>query len=280
MHLHPSDWITIFYLGVTGALIAARRRHVPAWTWHLLARTTIIASILALVAASTPPGGGLTMLRDWYPFATMAAFYWELRALTSLVRPRCLDAEAMKWEERLFGGQPSRSLSERLPWPLFSELLHVCYASYYVIAVALPLLFYVSGKVQLFDETVFAEVLICNVCFLAFVFMPVAGPRYETPPIASALRRGPFYRLAHAVVSRGSSRGTAFPSLHAALTLVVLVYGFRHNSAAFFLLLPLGTGLVVGAVYGRFHYAVDMLAGLAVGAVVAAVAPGLYAWLR
>ena len=53
----------------------------------------------------------------------------------------------------------------------------------------------------------------------------------------------------------------AFPSLHAAVSLVALVYAWRFVRAWFWMLLPFCSGLWVSTVYLRHHYVVDLIAG-------------------
>ena len=59
----------------------------------------------------------------------------------------------------------------------------------------------------------------------------------------------------------------AFPSLHAAVSLVALVYAWRHVRAWFWVLLPFALGLWVSTIYLRHHYVVDLLAGWALAPV-------------
>jgi membrane-associated phospholipid phosphatase len=71
------------------------------------------------------------------------------------------------------------------------------------------------------------------------------------------------------ILERGSSRGAAFPSSHAAVAVaqsVVLLRLWPRLGAVVSVLTAL---LLVGAVHGGFHYGVDMIAGTLLGAGVA-----------
>ena len=72
-------------------------------------------------------------------------------------------------------------------------------------------------------------------------------------------------RLALFLLESGSSQGTAFPSSHVAVatTQSVLAVAFFGRRG---IVIPLITAaLAAGAVYGGFHYAIDIVAGLALG---------------
>ena len=58
----------------------------------------------------------------------------------------------------------------------------------------------------------------------------------------------------------GVALGT-FPSLHAGIALVVLVFAWRDNRRLFWLLLPIALGIWASTLYLRYHYVVDLLAG-------------------
>ena len=72
-------------------------------------------------------------------------------------------------------------------------------------------------------------------------------------------------RLTLMILESGSSRGAAFPSAHMALMTAQarLALRFQRKMGVLLTLAALGVG--VGAVYGGFHYAVDMAAGALVG---------------
>ena len=70
----------------------------------------------------------------------------------------------------------------------------------------------------------------------------------------------------------------AFPSLHAAVSLVALVYAWRYLRPWFYVLLPFVLGLWVSTIYLRHHYTVDLLAGWMLAPAALALAPRLDAW--
>jgi len=70
----------------------------------------------------------------------------------------------------------------------------------------------------------------------------------------------------------------AFPSLHAAASLVALVCAWRFARRWFWVLLPFVLGLWVSTIYLRHHYFVDLLAGWTLGPVALWTAPRLDAW--
>ena len=92
---------------------------------------------------------------------------------------------------------------------------------------------------------------------------PVQGPRYFGPP--EGVPDGPMRRLTLLILENGSSRGAAFPSAHMSIMTAQAVLALRLQPKLGALLTLGMLGVGVGAVYGGFHYAVDMAAGALVG---------------
>ena len=268
MNFLPYDWVAIGYLVLTGVLILIFHKNVARWYFYLIARVLYIIGIVSLTFTDASTPFIFQFLRDWYPLSTIALFYFEMGKLTQMVFQRYFDETVILWEKRVFKGMPSLELSRRFPSVILSEILHLCYFSYYVIAVFLAAWLYFKGEMDPFRETVFAETLTFNLSLLCYPFLPATGPRYLFEKIHCPLSKGFFFRLTHSIVSRGSSKGTAFPSSHVSLSVVVLLCALRYDSTAFLVLLPMCIGLTISTVYGRFHYAIDALAGAVLAGIV------------
>ncbi|MCY3548827.1 MAG: phosphatase PAP2 family protein [Candidatus Poribacteria bacterium] len=268
MNFLPYDWVAIGYLALTGVLILIFHKNVAHYSLYLLTRVLWIAGIVSLTFVNEQMPFPLQFLRDWYPLSTIAIFYFEMGKLTQMMFQHYFDETVIHWEKRVFKGMPSLELSDRFPSIILSEILHLCYFSYYVIAVFLAAWLYFGGRIGPFQETVFAETLTFNLSLLCYPFLPATGPRYLFEKIQGKLSKGFFFRLTHSIVSRGSSKGTAFPSSHVSLSVIVLLYALRYDSTAFLILLPMCIGLTLGTVYGRFHYAIDALVGAALAGIV------------
>ena len=94
-------------------------------------------------------------------------------------------------------------------------------------------------------------------------FSPYRG--HVTSACPQGVPDGPVRRLVLALLEAGSSRGAAFPSSHVAVATTQFVMVVRYQPRLSFFVFAISLGLAAGAVYGGFHYAVDALAGVAVG---------------
>ena len=274
--LRPVDLLILLYLGATACLMVAVQGGVRAWGALALAHLVAGALILRIGASDPPRAAWLRFLRDFYPLALMAVFYGEYHWLTHLSGSAMHDPRVLIWEQKLFGFQPSQDLHRLWPWPWLSQYLHAAYFSYYLIPLSLCVFLYARGRWAAFQEAMSTTMLSFFVCGLLFIAYPVAGPYHHFGrPDLGALGGG-FVALTQAVIDRGSSVGTAFPSSHTAIAVAVWMSAMRLSRGMFLVLALAVPALAVGTVYGGFHYGVDSLAGVVVGVAVGLVAPRIH----
>ena len=174
------------------------------------------------------------------------------------------------WELGLFGGSsPAQTLAR--PPLLLSELLHLSYLSYYFIIYLPPILLWARKREQAFWHTTAALMAVFAICYLIFTVFPVQGPRYVWAPPLN-VPSGPVRAFALSLLQAGSSRGTAFPSSHVAVAFTQTVVALYWQRTVGIACLVLSVLLGIGAVWGGFHYGVDVLAGAVLGLAIGAVA--------
>jgi membrane-associated phospholipid phosphatase len=171
--------------------------------------------------------------------------------------------KVIQWERAMFGVQPALEWSARWPSRVVSELLHAAYLSYYAIIFAIPAALYYKSRTADFVEATFVLMVTFVACLAWYIVFPVAGPRYLWPSAGAA--NGPIRSAVLWLLEARSSRGTAFPSSHVAIAVTQSILAVRYFGRRGLIIGALTVGLALGAVYGGFHYAIDVLAGLAFG---------------
>jgi membrane-associated phospholipid phosphatase len=264
----------------------------------------VLAAALALLAPRTPARprvalGARDALGAWLPLVAVPLCYAELPRVAAGLTARAPlpaplhDATVAAWERALFaalpGASPVHALSAWLPARAVSELLHLGYLSYYALIYAPPawLWWRALRRTRVGDArgahdarlahaaSTGAILLAFVACYVVFAAWPVAGPWYAWPAPAT-VPDGPLRGVVLDILRAGSSRGTAFPSSHVAVSVAqTLALAATARDAAPWLapLAAVATGLLaIGAMYGGFHWGVDVLAGAVVGVAAAAVA--------
>jgi membrane-associated phospholipid phosphatase len=260
--LRAVDLVLLAYLGVVSIVAAIRSPSQPG-CWWLLAAHALFGVLLFLV---TRPGLGPIgrTLRELYPLFLLPGLYSELDILNA-PGVAVYDPVVRHWEMLVFGAQISREWWQAAPSAFWSTVLHAAYLSYYLILSAPALYFAWTGDIAAVRRFVLVVMTTFVVCYLFFIFFPVAGPYYEFPrPAAWFLANVPA-RLAYEALASGSSYGAAFPSSHVAAAVAASLAALRASRALGLLLIVPTALLTVGVVYCQMHYGVDALAGLLIG---------------
>jgi membrane-associated phospholipid phosphatase len=256
--LTPLDRLVVAFVAGMTLVLAAYRP--PEARWIAAAHVLVLATVALAVRARRLTGGD-SLLADFYPLAIDWALYAEV-GLLNRARGVSYDGLVQGWEQRLFGTQPSQAFMAACPSPVLSTLLHAAYLAKYPMLLA-PLVLWTTGRRAAAREVAFLTILTFYSCYALFLLFPVAGPRYVLPAPSEAAAATATAAFTRRLLEAASAWGTAFPSAHVAVTIVVSAATWRFSrrlGAPLFLLTAL---LAAGTVYGGFHYAIDVLAGAA-----------------
>ena len=213
------------------------------------------------------------------------AFFVETGSLNRMFFKDYLDPMVAQWEQQLFGCQPSVLFMEKLPWLAVSELFYISYFSYYVMIGGVGIALFLRSRQQFFHYVSVVSFLF-YVCYLIYIILPVIGSRaffhqvegYALPAATQqlavtdaypeAVQAGVFFQHHEVGVSRvrGPGRGVSQQPrggglVHRVLLVPLPAAASATSISAVAFLLCLAT------VYCRYHYVVDVLAGLVTAAV-------------
>jgi membrane-associated phospholipid phosphatase len=249
------------YFAVTAWPVWQHAQASKSWTpvaLHLVACTYVIAALRSRGAIRRP-------LLDWLVLTVGPFMYVELRWIIAGLGMPHRDALVMAWERSLFPSDPSATLARHWGGSALSEALHFAYASYYLLIYLPPIVLYLRRRRDAFVATMLGLTIVYGVCFLTYALFPVDGPRFLIGPAAAP--EGPVRRFVLALLEHGSSRGTAFPSSHVGASVVSALCALQYQRSVGVVVSVMTAALTLATVYGGFHYAVDALVGVFLGAV-------------
>jgi membrane-associated phospholipid phosphatase len=197
-----------------------------------------------------------------------------------------LDPLFAGYEQQLFGYQPALLFSQAISHPVFSELMHLGYSSYFPL-IAIVTLFYFFRR---YDEFLRAEFILLAAFFIyyvIFIFLPVTGPQYYYlaagfdqiaqgmfPDVGNYFathmekattpgwNEGFFYSLVESMHDAGERPTAAFPSSHVGITTILLFLAWRtHCKPLFWGMMPFYILMCFATVYIQAHYAIDVISG-------------------
>jgi membrane-associated phospholipid phosphatase len=260
----PHEIVAAGYFILTGLFVVAYGSPLSAWWPILLVHIAVVLVLLKLLPALGSTGWK-GFARDWAPVVGLTFIYVEVSRLNDLFTTGFHDRELLRIEALLFGAQPSLVLRRLVPSKPLSEYLHFGYFTYYALLPALGGALYLRGRRAAFRYCLSVLLLTFFACYLWFILYPVAGPWYVFERPAPDEMGWLFPHMEHAVLDMAASVGAAFPSSHVAAAVAMWLLAWRLCRPIFWVFAPVVPALLVGTVYGGFHYAVDALAGLLIG---------------
>lgn len=246
-----SEWLAAGYFGVMAA--AAWIRPLPA---SRRAQVTIVGVVMGAALWMLPREAD-PAVRDWAPAIVILAGYYVSGRFFVGSSP-AFEAWLMAWDHRLLGDPATRFAR----WPrLLLAYLEVVYLGCFLLIPAGFGALVWTGRAAMADHY---WTMVIAAEFGAFAPLSMIQTR---PPWAierpSSLRDRAIHQFASEMVSTFTIRANTFPSGHVAgsLAVALAVGGVMPWAGAIFFALAIS--ISVACVVGRYHYAVDVVAGAA-----------------
>ena len=257
-----------FFLYIAAAAIAV---HVPQGTCTLI--LTLNAALVgwSCLFAWAHPGRGFRLLdrvRDWWPLVALLVALRETSWLSPVRTPGEVESQLLRWDRSLLADSGLKTLIDAGA-PVVPGLLELAY----LLAVALPVvmvaLFYAARQRERIDDAWSIVLLAVLSVFAISPWIPLETPRLVFPaellPPDTGLRR-----LTLAVVNHTGGRAGTFPSARVALSFAVsfaLLRLSKWRLPAGLVGLAFAFVVALAAVYGRYHYAADLVGGILVACI-------------
>ncbi len=262
LELWTSEWVVcgfFAYLVVLSRVqplaVAARRRVVLVG---------LVCIALVLMLAQLRPSPSLELLREWLPAVYLLQGYWLCGLFYRRPMP-AVERRLLAVDTWLFGGGRLGRLVARTPRIVCSGFELAYLLAYPLVPAGFGLLV-AFGQRSRADDFWTAALVASFACYGML-------PWIQTRPPRALTMRGPLCspypllrRLNAAVLRRLSVQVNTLPSGHAAASTAVGLAVGSVSPAAGAALLGIAAGIAVGTVLGRYHYAIDSLSGVLVGA--------------
>jgi len=319
-HYSFVDYATQGYAAFVALLLLLfHNATVPNWPWIIAAHVTIILSVHVLLelhatirrlhlpkapsssrlqeapslSPSSPAFKLLDLLRHFYPIVLFMWFYGETGWLNRLFSSDYMDPTIIRWEQAIFGFQPSVLFMHKLPYLLVSEIFYASYFCYYVMIAGIGLALYLQNRRHFFHYVSVIS-FVFYICYTLYILLPIVGPpaffhragAYSLPAeiqqlaatdaYPASVQVGPFYQIMAFIYRVFEAPGAAFPSSHVAIALTTVYFSFRYLRKIRYVHLIVALLLCLATIYCRYHYALDVLSGALTAALLVPLANYLY----
>jgi membrane-associated phospholipid phosphatase len=268
------DMMILAYLAFTTILILGWWSRIEdaamLFSFHVLGVALVIFEIKR-------PNRTSWIFRNWYALPYVASCYKEMALIIPAVRRTDADQWLADLDFRLWSVHPTVWL-ERVQTLALTEFLQIVYTLFVPAVLLIPFLIWRKRRPEEFQYYAFLIALGYLVSYLGYLIVPARGPRFLLKHLQHIPLQGLWlFRTMQTTLDRlESAHYDCFPSGHTELTILAW-WSSRVISKPLFRVYFAYTPLIIFAtVYLRYHYTVDVLAGIVVAAALILSAPALY----
>ncbi len=274
--LSPVDLVSIAFLLILTALNIFFCARVEHWFVLIAVNLAAICAIFWLAWLAEEKRTRLLIgLHRWYCYLIILLIFKELYLMVHPIHPTDYDQLFIAIDRWMFGVNPTQWIGQ-FAHPVLTEILQIAYFSYYILFIILGVEIYRRYAIENFDKAAFLIVYGFYLSYIGYFSLPGIGPRFTLHDFSSLSTDLPgvfLTDLLRAIVNAGESIPQAhdhvmdvvqrdvFPSGHTELTIIVMALGFRYRLNTRWLVLVLGSLLILATVYLRYHYVIDLIAG-------------------
>ena len=217
----------------------------------------ILFTLAGYLAQESSPIPALSIVRDWLPAPLMMFVYWQTGQFFSR-RNEAFEAHLISLDDKilgaLFGRQSNPSLGK-----VSANVFEFAYLFCYPLIPIGMLALYLLGLRGHADEYWAAVLPPTYLCYALLPFIQMFPPRLIAADRWRNLSSGPIRGFNLWVLRHGSIQGNTFPSAHVASTMAASLVLLRLAPPVGAVFLVMATGIALGAVFGRYHYAADAI---------------------
>lgn len=277
---HPLEGFTITFLGIIILLIIFFYSHFPQG-WRLLLQFIPLLVLAVSISEIRRKWGGEKIVRficDFSPIFFVICIFELLGGFIPHLRPD-VDNLLIKIDLSLFGVHPTLWM-ERFLVPWLIDISAVAYASYYFIPVLLIVILYFWGTKEEFYLVICTLLLGYYVSYAGYIAMPTIGPRYTLQSLYSTPMHGGGIGefIINTLDTLEGNKRNCFPSGHTQMTLISLWFAFTYRRPLFWIYLPICTVLIFSTVFLRYHYVIDIVAGIAFAGITFFLGSAILGW--
>lgn len=281
------DWVAIVYVAALFIAVGMATES-PARTMNL---ERLFGLAVLLAATLLGKRGGLAG-KGWFSallyrcgmLGVILMSYFMLRGLLPVVNTGTLDAELYALDVQLFGFEPTLWM-DQFVGPRTTEWFAFFYFSYFFLIAAwlLPLLFF-GRRLRVFADFGFAFMSVYCVAHVLYMVVPGYGPyQHLAGEFQNPLPMGFWYERVLEAVNGAGAHKDIFPSLHTAGPFTCFLFALRYRKLHPYKYLWLPTGffaanIIIATMFLRWHYIIDVVAGIALSAVMSYIAFRLSHW--
>ena len=259
LSLRTSEWIQLnFSLLLAVAAWFTSLPRSRKWIITVLGGAAATIIVLALVLASVLSVNASRVLRDWLTVPLFLVPYWQTGQFFVATNPH-IENFLLGIDRRLFPRIAKHSGTARTR---IGFVLEIAYLFCYPLVPLGLLTLYLAGHRERVAGFWLVVLVATYLCYAITPFVPAYPPRSLgeiNPAPPEQVNKGRI--LNRWILRHGSIHAISFPSAHVAAAFAVALVLLHASLVPGLIFLSFAVAISMGAVIGRYHYALDVVLG-------------------
>ncbi len=277
--LRPADAATIIFVGLLLVITLVFNSAIPNRLLLILIYSALLIAQFMLLRVKDKSKFLRCIYDLIFPIISILVLFDSLGWIVHYINPVDIDPQLIKIDYMLFNNHPTVML-EKVMNPFLTDVLQLAYSTYYFLPIILGIVIFKNNQREEFNRVLFLILFCFYLSYIGYIIWPAIGPRFtlahlQTQELQGFLIAEPIQNLLNKL--EGVKRD-AFPSGHTGIALTVLFLSYRFRRRLFWTFLPVVAALIFSTVYCRYHYVIDVIAGIGLAVVAVLLGEGYYRW--
>jgi membrane-associated phospholipid phosphatase len=210
----------------------------------------------------------------YYAIGTVT-IYSQFQEIIKALRTFEYDIMLNNWDVALLGMRAGDLLAN-FTHPYLTEFLQIAYSSFYFLPLIVGAELLLRNKEQ-FETFAGNIVFTFYFSYFLYLFMPAIGPRFcvydfstinlELPGIYATNFLREFINYGGGIIDKTIDPASivnrdCMPSGHTMVSLITIYFAIKYKTKTKFAILLVGMSIIIATIYLRYHYLVDIIAGI------------------
>ncbi len=291
--LWSTDWISLGLLAIYTLLNIIFITEAPRAFGTLQVNILVGVAIIACTVWYDQTGSKVALvLRSFYILPVGYMMYTQIHNYIPLINPVNYDTVLAAWDYAIFGVNPTEWIY-RFAHPILTEYFQIWYNIFQLMLVIPAVSLFRQGRMRefrIFTMTLLFGFYLSYLCYFA---MPAIGPRFEVHDFYSIDRELPGLVVTESfrdLIDAGNNiqddmenpydyvNRDCMPSGHTMISILAILMCWHLRTRWRRLITVGGISIMIATIYLRYHYMVDLFAGLALAFFVYFIHQALARW--
>lgn len=286
--------IDIYVLGLSSiyTLLCVLFFNKIEWSGRLIGLNILIALFVTAIAYFNSRKNSIVLdvTHNFYVVPLIPVMFKQVFFFIPVVHPRDYDSLLIMWDRAIFGANPTEVLGQ-FTHPLLTEFLQFCYVSFFFHGLAQGIEMYIVKRKEAVRTVARMIGFGLFISYILYFILPAIGPRFTvhdfanlsneipglwfTEPMRNFINAGDNISIGELYPAQVVNRD-CMPSGHTMVTVMNIILAFQLRSKQRWIFLVIGSCLIYSTVYLRYHYAVDVIAGILFAFIIMWLEPKLW----